>query len=492
MSSVRVQARVLLVDDDDRERNELAEAIAALGHVPEMAANGEEALEKLGSVKVDAIVTDLMMPRMDGFRLLRTLAERGDRTPAVVLTGFGKIREALSAMHDLHAFWFLEKPAQKEVLGPLLERAIHQSRLLADTERLQRQLSHKGLLDDVVGTSEPIRRVFSLIQQVAPTTAAVLITGESGTGKERVAGAIHRLSARSAAPFVAINCAALPDTLLESELFGHEKGAFTGAVARQAGCFEQAHQGTLLLDEIAEMPLAAQSRFLRVLESSKVRRLGGAGEIAINVRVLAATNRDVDTAISNKLLREDLYYRLNAFHIHIPPLRQRKEDILPLTEALIRQLNERHGCRIVDVDSEALGLLMDYSWPGNIRELRNVLEWSVITVREGTIPAGRLRPGFLSARGHEGAGAHPAAGSSPRKPASSQPSSFAFESGRPLHELEEEYIRHILKQTGNNKRKAAAILGISLRTLYSRLAEFSATTESSRRVPDASAKAGAG
>ncbi len=211
------------MDDDDRERIELAEAIVALGYVPEMAGNGEEALEKLGSVRVDAIVTDMMMPRMDGFRLLKELAERGDRTPAVVLTGFGKIREALSAMHDLHAFWFLEKPARKEVLGPLLERAIHQSRLLAETERLQRQLSHKGLLNDLVGTSEPIRRVFSLIQQVAPTSAAVLITGESGTGKERVASAIHRLSARAGGPFVAINCAALPESLLESELFGFRR-----------------------------------------------------------------------------------------------------------------------------------------------------------------------------------------------------------------------------------------------------------------------------
>jgi DNA-binding NtrC family response regulator len=485
MSSSHAPARVLVVDDDDRERLELAETIAALGYVPELAENGEDALERLGSVQVDAIVTDLMMPRMDGFRLLRTLIERGDYTPAVVLTGFGKIREALSAMHDLHAFWFLEKPAQREVIGPLLERAIRQKRLMAETERLQHQLRQQGILGDLVGTSEPIRRVFSLIHQVAPTSASVLITGESGTGKERVAAAIHKLSARAAGPFVAINCAALPEGLMESELFGHEKGAFTGAVGRQTGCFEQAHQGTLLLDEIAEMPLAAQSRFLRVLETSKVRRVGGAGEIAIDVRVLAATNRSVEEAISGKFLREDLYYRLNAFHIHIPPLRHRKEDIPPLTEALIRHLNERHGCRIVDLHPEALAQLMDYSWPGNIRELRNVIEWSVITAREGTISASQLRPAFRSAGGQERAQRESV--SLPRPPLPLQAAPFTSEAGRPLHDLEEDYIRYTLKQTGNNKKKTAAILGISLRTLYARLAEFSAAAK-----PDASVKAKAG
>ncbi|HEY4361357.1 MAG TPA: sigma-54 dependent transcriptional regulator [Bryobacteraceae bacterium] len=485
MSSSRAQARILLVDDNDRERTELADAIATLGYAPVMAENGEEALEKLGSGKVDAIVTDMMMPRMDGFRLLKALADRSDYTPAVVLTGFGKIREALSAMHDLGAFWFLEKPAKREVLGPLLERAIRQKKLLDETQRLQRQLSHKGVLGDLVGTSEPIRRVFSLIQQVAPTTASVLITGESGTGKERVAAAIHRLSSRATGPFVAINCAALPEGLMESELFGHEKGAFTGAVGRQPGCFEQAHQGTLLLDEIAEMPLASQSRFLRVLENSRVRRLGSTSEVEVDVRVLAATNRPVQEAVGTKLLREDLYYRLNAFQIHIPPLRQRKEDIPPLVEALLLHLNERHSCRIVDLDREAMGLLMEHSWPGNIRELRNVIEWSVITVREGTVSASQLRPGF---RGQESPSLLP--GLTPRKPPSSELPSLTFEAGRPLHQLEAEYIRYTLKQTGNNKRKTASILGISLRTLYARLAESSATGEKS--AEDASAQASAG
>jgi two-component system response regulator HydG len=228
VASSSTPARVLVVDDDPQERHDLARILTSLGYVPEMAQDGEEALEKIGVAPVDAIVTDLMMPRMDGYTLLQTLLSRGDLTPAIVLTGLGSIREAMAIVHDLRAFWFLDKPAQQAILGPLLERAIRQKRLMAETERLQRQLSLHGVLDNMVGTSESMRRVFSLIQQVAPKTASVLISGESGTGKERVAAAIHKLSPRAGGPFIAINCAAIPESLIESELFGHEKGAFTG------------------------------------------------------------------------------------------------------------------------------------------------------------------------------------------------------------------------------------------------------------------------
>src|SRR5580692_5013385 len=385
MASSSTPARVLVVDDDAQERGDLAKIITALGYAPELACDGEEALEKLGSVPVDAIVTDLMMPRMDGYTLLKTLLARGDLTPAVVLTGLGSIREAMAIVHDLRAFWFLEKPARQAVLAPLLERAIRQKTLMAETERLQRQLSLHGVLGDMVGTSEPMRQVFSLIQQVAPKTASVLISGESGTGKERAAAAIHKLSARAAGPFIAINCAAIPESLIESELFGHEKGAFTGAISRQAGCFEHANGGTLFLDEIAEMPMPMQAKLLRVLEESKVRRLGGQAEVSVNVRVLAATNRPLDEALEKKQLREDLYYRLNVFNILLPPLRHRKEDIPAISEALIRILNQRNDCRVTHVDSDAMRVLMNYSWPGNIRELRNILERAVIIAHEGAV-----------------------------------------------------------------------------------------------------------
>ena len=273
------------------------------------------------------------MPRMDGVALLKELASRGDRTPTVVLTGFGSIDQAISVVHDLKAFWFLEKPVQPGVVRTLLERAIQQNQLVKETERLHSQLSYQGILGDLVGDSPCMKEVFSLIRQVAPTTASVLISGESGTGKELVARAIHTLSSRSAGPFVAVNCAALPESLMESELFGHEKGAFTGAVERRAGCFEQAQNGTLLLDEIGDMPIGTQAKLLRVIEESKVRRLGGTSDMPIAVRVLAATNRAPEEAVQNKLLREDLYYRLNVFHISLPPLRDRKQDIPSIATA---------------------------------------------------------------------------------------------------------------------------------------------------------------
>src|SRR5262249_11243824 len=316
--------------------------------------DGRDAMNKLASNPVSAILTDLVMPRMDGFALLKELAMRGDRTPTIVLTAFGRIEQAISVVHDLRAFWFLEKPVQPGVMRALLERAVQQSDLIAETERLSRQLSYRGVLGDLVGDSPQMMEIFSLTRQVAPTTASVLISGESGTGKELVARAIHELSPRSGGPFVAINCAALPESLMESELFGHEKGAFTGALERRAGCFEQAQNGTLLLDEIAEMPLSTQAKLLRVIEESKVRRLGGSTDIPISVRVLAATNRPPAKAILNQQLREDLYYRLNVFHIALPPLRDRKQDIAPIAASLIRILNRKHSCRVTHLSSEVL------------------------------------------------------------------------------------------------------------------------------------------
>ena len=293
----------------------------------------------------DLILTDLIMPGMDGFELLRNLEEHGDRTPTIVLTGFGSIEKAISVVHDLKAFWFLEKPVKPGILRALIERAAAQNRLVEEAEVLNRQLSFHGVLGDLVGSSRAMRQVFSEIQQVAPTSASVLITGESGTGKELVARALHRLSPRSGGPFVPVNCAALTETLIESELFGHEKGSFTGALERHIGCFEQANNGTVFLDEIGDMPIGTQAKLLRVLEERKVRRLGGKTDLPVEVRVVAATNKVPEEAIKDKLLREDLYYRLNVFHIMLPPLRDRKDDIPAISDAILVNLNKKHGCR---------------------------------------------------------------------------------------------------------------------------------------------------
>ena len=331
--------RVLIADDEENQRVGLAKMIQSWGFAVETAADGQEALEKLNLLPVNVLVTDLMMPRMDGFELLKRLGIQGNGPPSIVLTAFGNIETAIQTMHDLGAFWFLEKPIQPSALKVLIERAATQSRLTEETERLYRQLAYAGVLVDLVGTSAPMQQVFSLIRQVAPSKAAALVTGESGTGKELVARAIHHLSPRRTGPFVAINCAALPETLMESELFGHEKGAFTGAVERRAGCFELAQHGTLLLDELAEMHVGTQAKLLRVLEDSRVRRLGGKNEIAVDVRIIASTNKVVEDALRKGELREDLFYRLNVFNIVLPPLRQRHGDLPLLCEALINMLN---------------------------------------------------------------------------------------------------------------------------------------------------------
>jgi DNA-binding NtrC family response regulator len=466
MVSPPAVARVLIVDDDPLARSNLATKVTALGYAVETAENGEEALEKLSASVVDVIVTDLMMPRMDGSQLLQELLTRGDTTPAIVLTSFGSVDKAVSIVKDFRAFWYLEKPAQLTVLAPLLERAIRQKKLLNETDRLRRQLGYQGVLEDLVGTSEPMRAVFSAIQLAAPSSASVIITGESGTGKELVAAAIHKMSPRANAAFVPINCAALPETLIESELFGHEKGAFTGALERRAGCFEHASQGTLFLDEIAEMPITMQAKLLRVLEQSAVRRLGGQREIPVDVRVLAATNRPLIEAIEKKMLREDVYYRLNVFHIELPPLRHRRDDIPVLCAAFIRSINRKNDCNVTDIHPEVFRQFHDYSWPGNVRELRNVMERAIIVAREGSIMPGHLPPGFRASPQK----VQPIAAPVLHVPAKD---SITVEAGRRLEDVEKDYIRLTLKHSRTH-REAAGILGISLRTLHKRLSELKA------------------
>lgn len=449
-------APVLIVDDDGGQRSDLADMVTSLGFAATTAADGQEALNILEAASPSAILTDLVMPCKDGVELLKELTARGNRTPTIVLTGFGSIERAISIVHDLKAFWFLEKPVQSNVLGALLERAVQQNRLLEETELLNRQLSYQGVLGELVGDSPAMKEIFSLIRQVAPTTASVFVTGESGTGKELVARAIHRLSPRSGGPFVAVNCAALPESLIESELFGHEKGAFTGAVERRAGCFERAQNGTLLLDEIGEMPVATQAKLLRVIEESKVRRLGGASDIPISVRVLAATNHSPAQAIQNKLLREDLYYRLNVFHIALPALRDRKQDLLAISTAMIRDLNHKHNCRVTHMSPEVLRRFDEHSWPGNVRELRNMVERAVILAGEGEIQPRHL-PSPLRPE------ATPVLSPGPSNDL------LQLRVGARMKEVEEAYIRLTLRHTHNHRRRAAELLGISLHTLYNKL-----------------------
>ena len=452
-----VSGRILIVDDDERQRSALAGMLSDSDLETQLACDGQEALERLSTFDADVIVSDLVMPRMDGFEFLRHLKERGDRTPAIVLTGFGSMEKALSAVHDLKAFWFLEKPVEPRAFKTLLDRAIRYKRSLQKTEALRRDLSLRGVLGDLVGVSPAMQQIFSVIRQVAPTSAPVLICGESGTGKELVAREIHRCSPRADRPFVAINAAALPETLIESELFGHEKGAFTGAMDRSAGCFEQAHGGTLFLDEIGEMPQSTQPKLLRAIEDLRVRRLGGKQEIPVDARILAATSQDLGTH-----LREELYYRLSVFQIVVPPLREHKEDIPPIADVMLQTLNRKHGTRIAGVDAEVLEIFHRYDWPGNVRELRNILERAVIIAGEGSI---RLRdlpsPGL-------------GASSGPFSRLPDREGRMDLQPGKPLMELEAAYIQLTLEHVAGNRRRAAEMLGISLRTLQNRIATLRA------------------
>jgi DNA-binding NtrC family response regulator len=372
------------------------------------------------------------------------------------MTAYGSMEKALSVVKDLGAFWFVEKPVELSELALLLERAASQSQLREQAELLHRQLSYQGVLGDMVGATPAMQEVFSLIRQIAEHNASVLITGESGTGKELAARAIHRLGPRRDKPFVAVNCAALPETLIESELFGHEKGAFTGAIGSRPGCFELAHTGTLLLDEIGDMPVGTQAKLLRVLEDSRVRRLGGKSETAVDVQVIASTNKDPEQAVADGHLRMDVYYRLNVFHIALPPLRERMGDIPVLVDSLLPALNEKHKCRVADLAPEVLEVLRKHNWPGNVRELRNLLARAVILAGEGTINASHLPPGF--------GGAGP-----PRPPAGADGEGVYVAVGSTVREAEQALIEKTLDHTNNNKTRAAAILGIGLKTLHNKL-----------------------
>jgi DNA-binding NtrC family response regulator len=453
---------VLIVEDNDDQRDALAITAAQWGYSIHTAANGAEAIEKLTAHRMHVVVTDLAMPRLDGVGLLKWMKDLPDAPPAIVMTAFHDMNKAVTVVHELGAFWFLEKPFDPEVLRALLERAAALQSVSLEKTRLERRLAYNGILGDMVGGSQEMQRVFALVQQVAPTSVSALITGESGTGKEVVANTIHKLSTRRDGPFIAVNCAALPETLMESELFGHEKGSFTGAVERRPGCFELAHGGTLLLDEIGEMPVLTQAKLLRVLEDHKVRRLGGKTEIQVDVRVLAATNKNPETAIRRGELREDLYYRLNVFHISLPPLRDRKDDLPLLAAAVLESLNKKHGCRVTGLDSSALDEMQRYSWPGNVRELRNVLERAVIIAGQGMITPQHLSWGSRPAPETNGNGAHPPEveqdGNSIRVPV-----------GTTVAEAEHQLVLKTLEHTGYNKARAAKMLGMSLKTLYNKL-----------------------
>ncbi len=448
--------RVLIVEDDPATRSGLTELVRTWGFTAEAAADGAEALERVTTFRPSIIVSDLVMPRMSGMELLKAIRAEGEHIKIILLTAQGTVDTAVEAV-KAGAEDYLTKPLDPAKLQRLLERLGEINRQKRENQVLRRQLNDRGRFGRIIGNSPGMRALYQVLEQAAPTPASMLILGESGTGKELVAQTIHQLSPRAAAPFIALNCAAIPDTLLESEIFGHEKGAFTGATERRAGCFELADRGTLFLDEIAEMTPATQVKLLRVLQERKFRRLGGRTEQEVDVRVLAATNIDPAIAIRDGRLREDLYYRLNVFSIALPPLRERRDDLPLLIQAFVDEFNTRDHRSVKAVAPEAMRVLEHYDWPGNVRELRNVIERATILARGELIELGHLPP--LSAAAAAGATHGPANG-------------VTIAPGMTVDEAEQMLILATLDSAGGNKTRAAEMLGISLKTLHNKLNRF--------------------
>ena len=442
------QERVLIVEDDAAARVGLEQLVRGWGFAVETAGDGAEALDKVTTFRPGIVLTDLVMPRMTGLELLRAMQQQDDHVTTVILTAQGTVETAVEAI-KLGAYDYLPKPVDLQRLRILLDKVVERQATLREVQALRRQLREQGAFGPMIGNSPEMRKIYHIVEQAAPTSASVLISGESGTGKELVAQTIHRLSPRAAAPYVPINCAAIPEALLENELFGHEKGAFTGAADRRQGCFELANLGTIFLDEIAEMTPATQVKLLRVLQERTFKRLGGRAEQPVDIRVIAATNTDPSDAVRQGKLREDLYYRLNVFEIRLPPLRDRKEDLPLLIQAFVHEFNARNGRSIAAVDERAMRMIESYSWPGNVRELRNVIERATI-VAEGRFIENKDLPALTGG----GPASQPGAGLTP---------------GTTVEEAERQLILLTLQHTNDNKTRAAEMLGISLKTLHNKL-----------------------
>jgi DNA-binding NtrC family response regulator len=448
-ASQTASERVLIVEDDNAARTGLTELVRTWGFLTESAADGEEGLQKVSQFRPSIILTDLVMPRRTGLELLDAVREIDSNIAVILLTAQGTVETAVEAIRN-GAYDYVTKPVDPQRLRILLDKAAERQSTMREVQVLRRNLRDRGAFGAMIGASPEMRRIYQIIEQAAPTTASVLITGESGTGKELVAQTIHHLSPRAKMPYVAVNCAAIPETLLESEIFGHEKGAFTGAMERRQGVFELADRGTIFLDEIAEMTPQTQVKLLRVLQERSFRRLGGRVETPVDVRVIAATNVDPVQAVRDGKLREDLFYRLNVFAIQLPPLRDRKNDLPLLAQSFLTEFAERNGKSVKAVSADAMRRLEQYHWPGNVRELRNVMERSTILAEGEFIEPRHLPPLGMAAPAPSG-------------------SQMALEPGITVEEAERRLIILTLEHTNDNKTRAAEILGISLKTLHNKL-----------------------
>jgi len=448
--------RILVVDDEENMRHMLAVMLRKQGYVVDMADNGSQALEKAFAGAYDSILCDIRMPVMDGAAFLKAAAEAGVRSTMIMMSAYGTMDTAIECL-KMGAYDYVSKPFKNDEIVMVLRKAEERERLKAENERLKKEILREYSFGDIVSKSPRMQEIFAQVRKVCDYKTTVMILGESGTGKELIARAIHASGSRHSGPFIAVNCAAIPETLMESELFGHVKGAFTDAVADKAGLFQQADRGTLFLDEIGEMPLSLQVKLLRVLQDEEIRRVGGQAPIRVNVRVVSATSRNLEDEVRQGRFREDLFYRLNVFAINVPPLRERPEDIPLLVEHFLGKFGDKFGRSGIRASTQTLRCMAAYSWPGNVRELENCIERALI-ISDGD----KLEPECLPevVRGLAGVP------SPPRLPEGNLSLKLAGEA------LEREYIAKALAVTGGNKTRAAKLLEISLRGLINKIKEY--------------------
>ncbi|MGQ9636804.1 MAG: sigma-54-dependent transcriptional regulator [Thermodesulfobacteriota bacterium] len=442
---------ILVVEDDLRLGASLCLLFRRKGYQTLMAGNGKEAFQLFQQQDVDLVVTDLVMPKMDGIALLESIKALRPETEVIVISGQGTIEKAVQAM-KLGAFDFIEKPIDPRVISLLVERALEKQTLVIQNRDLRSKLEDRFHFKNIIGKSEKMLKIFNLIRHIAPYDSSVLIIGESGTGKELIANAIHYHSPRASKPFIKVSCASLSEGIIESELFGHEKGAFTGAITSRKGRFEMAHEGTLFLDEVEDIPPSTQIKLLRVLQEGEFERVGGNKTIKVNIRIIAASNRDLQEEVKKGTFREDLYYRLNVVNIKLPPLRERREDIPFLIHFFIEKFNQKYQMNVKGVSQKAMNRLMDYPWKGNVRELENTIESAMVVNHPEILDLAHLPLEIQESQGISEV--------------------IPFKIGTPLQEIEREMLIRTLRATKGNKRKAAKLLGINVRTIHRKIGEL--------------------
>ncbi len=458
-----MKERILIVEDDLNTLEGLAEILQHEDFEVSKAKNGRLALEEMKNSSFNIVLMDYLLPDKDGLEVSRLILDQHPEVKIIMMTAFGSVKNAVDAM-KLGIYDYLTKPIDLDELLIVINRAIKEQQLISENIDLRDKLQQTYSFENIIGASGQMQEIFKKIMKVAATDATVLIRGDSGTGKELIARAVHFQSARNSEPLIEINCASIPETLLESELFGHEKGAFTGAYKSKKGKFELAHKGSIFLDEIGELPMGVQAKLLRVLQDQSFTRVGGIENIEVDVRLIAATNKNLEQAMENKMFREDLYYRLNVIPIFIPPLRERPEDIGPLTDFFIKRYAAKNNKEISGISQEAMDILMQYHWPGNIRELENSLENAIVMTDSMVIQEADL-PGYLQSQ--KGA---PVSDRAKLSEIISRSGDASFK--EQLQLCEKEIIRRALRKSDGNKTHAARELGFSLRTLRNKLRKF--------------------